>query len=317
MKLDKIRQFLKTLNSEVDDYSDAWAKARCPLAPWTHEHGSDSKPSFGITITGGDSFYNCFSCSSSGDLPDLVHKIRHHKAKDDKFGYDIVAASLILTNNEHVQVPDEAGFIEVDYSKPVCRKVTPFASNFLDKFLSARGHPYLTKRGISREVSDELGLLFDVQQQRICFPVYSSAGLLMGLHGRDVTGRSSLPYLVYKDDEVSNLIVWYGEHWCDFDKPVVLTESVFDLAKIYHVYKNVMCSLSASLSKPKIERLNTGTEFITFYDNGKAADTARDKLERYLNGHVFHIVPSAEEGDAGAMDIAEIKHAIDFALQEV
>lgn len=317
MKLEKIRQLLKTLNSELDDYSEAWAKSRCPLAPWTHDQGTDSKPSFGISISAADSMYNCFSCGNSGDLPDLVHEIRHHLAKEHKHGYDITAASLILTNNEHLQVQDDSGLIEVDHSNPVYNKVVPFASNFLGKFLSAKGHPYLKKRGISKEVVDELGLLFDVKQQRVCFPIYDSNSDLVGVHGRDVTGRSYLPYLVYKDDEISNLIVWCGESWVDFDKPVVLTESVFDLAKIYHVYKNVMCSLSASLSKPKIERINAGTEYITFYDYGKAADLARDKLDKYLNGHVFHIIPDESEGDAGDMDIAKIKDAIDFALQEV
>ncbi len=198
MKLEKIKQFLKTINSEVEDYSEEWAKATCPLAPWTHDHGSDSKPSFGISITGADSIYNCFSCGNSGDLYDLLHKIRHHKRLEDSQGYDLHAASLILTNIEHLSIQDDSGLLEVDHANPVYNKIIPFASTFLSKYISAKGHPYLKKRGIPNEVVDELNLLFDTRQQRICFPIRDSNNNLIGLHGRDVTGRSSLPYLVYK-----------------------------------------------------------------------------------------------------------------------
>ena len=51
-------------------------RCSCPLAPWTHDRGTDSKPSFGFKIAdNGQIVYNCLSCKAKGRLSNLVDEL--------------------------------------------------------------------------------------------------------------------------------------------------------------------------------------------------------------------------------------------------
>lgn len=41
-----------------------WVSIHCPLAPWTHERGSDRSPSAGISVNDGVSIFNCFAAGT-------------------------------------------------------------------------------------------------------------------------------------------------------------------------------------------------------------------------------------------------------------
>lgn len=312
METDNLRSFLKLINSSVTSETPTWIRGHCPLSPWKHHKGTDNKPSFGIRLS--DSFYKCFSCDSSGDTTQLINELKNLNKSQPHQGYDLDTAEKLLNNiTDTVTVNN---FIEVDYCN-IVPEVKPFSEDYIQQFIPTYEHPYLTKRGIQKEVARDLDIRYDFSKKRICFPIYDYSKKLVGLHGRDITGNSNLPYLIYRDNGKSNLVVWYGEHWLDFDKPIVLTESVFDLAKIYHCYKNVACSLTASLSKHKIDRIQGAEKYITFFDSGDAANKARAKLDKYLKGEIIHIVPSPEEDDAGNMEISAINDAIKHAIGEL
>lgn len=54
----------------------------CILAPWTHERGTDSKPSCGIKISKGVSVVNCFACHTSTGLLNYVRDYGRYAVAD-------------------------------------------------------------------------------------------------------------------------------------------------------------------------------------------------------------------------------------------
>ena len=73
-----------------------------------------------------------------------------------------------------------------------------------------------------------LDLRYDPIERRVCFPIRDFTGALVGLHGRAIDKDTTLKYRMYTVYKQKNPMIWYGEHWVDFDKPVLLVESVFD-----------------------------------------------------------------------------------------
>ena len=57
----EVKEFLRCLNTAPkDSYNPGeWIVAPCPLAPWKHDSGTDSNPSFAIK-TGPEDAFNCF-----------------------------------------------------------------------------------------------------------------------------------------------------------------------------------------------------------------------------------------------------------------
>ncbi len=148
---------------------------------------------------------------------------------------------------------------------------------------------------------------WDAFRKRICFPVRDDQGRLRGLHGRDATGENSLPYLMYPHEHQTNPHIWLGEHYCDPEKTVVIAESVFDLARVYEHYTNVISPLTASLSKAKIDRLAGISAIVTLFDEDKAGMRARDKLTKYLSKvELLHVSPCEAE-DAADLTSEEMR----------
>ena len=66
---------------------NGWVEGCCPLARWTHKNGTDSTPSFGVSINpAGPSHYSCFACQH-GSIEELVQVLELY-SKDTPGGYD-------------------------------------------------------------------------------------------------------------------------------------------------------------------------------------------------------------------------------------
>lgn len=76
MQRDGVNIFLAKLGAEnVTDGGD-WIRCSCPLAPYRHPKGTDSRPSFGIKVNDvGASGWYCFTCDMGGSLLRLVHAL--------------------------------------------------------------------------------------------------------------------------------------------------------------------------------------------------------------------------------------------------
>ena len=138
-------------NTPTEDHPK-WVGLHCLLSRWTHVGGVDQSPSAGISVNDGDkSVYNCFACGRRS-LPNLLRELEKYTGEsykdvvgeilhDDEVGVTLASWGSHAAPIEDVEVLDE--------------------SLYLSLYENARGHPYLTSRGIGKGVTDYLGLLVD------------------------------------------------------------------------------------------------------------------------------------------------------------
>jgi hypothetical protein len=306
-----IAAYLACLDQKPTSYQGEWVQARCPLAPWRHEKGTDHTPSFGIRIqpAKGASQVYCFSCAFPGDQHDLLEELVALKAE----GIDIAGAVQLIAQAED----DAPNFVSPLKMRALAEDAGEdeeliYPEFYLNSFPQAFDHPYLaTRQGgkIPASVAQLLDLRFDHKEQRILFPIRDHQGRLRGIHGRTVIG-AELTYRMYNWAGGNNPHIWHGEDTVDIDRPVVFVESVFDRARVMQVYRNVVDPLTASVSVEKIERMGAVRTVIDLMDRDKAGKRTSEKMRKVLRAAKFHYPELPEgikdPGEAGAAVIAEL-----------
>ena len=311
---ERVSQILAHLNAKVDTKSKrtGWVVSTCPFAPWTHGGGVDRNPSFGISTDNnerGKQVYKCFSCGEVGTLDALPFNVREHWRATNKPGYAFGKALAVLVADEDDDLPPLPDFEEKVITDP--NEVLPWPEYFLDSFKSVFAFEdaieYLASREINGKEAEFLDLRFDTSRRRVCFPVRDYDGKLVGMQGRAIDDHP-LRYYAYRFEGHVNKIPWLGEHWVDFERPVLIVESVFDLASCLRVYDNVIAPLSVGLSKEKIKRIDQGVMFITMFDQGTGGDTAREALKQRCKTPVHNLMPTQE--DPGEMSVDELTESL-------
>ncbi len=311
MNLAQVKQFALAVGTRVETASGEWAQCKCPLAPFLHDSGRDSHPSCAISYGDNtESVFNCFTCES-GDLFDLLTKLRAFKAKKPR--YDLKTAMDLW-------VQEETGDIILNFNKEEHKeeveKDVPWPEPYLDGFLLAHKVPmamdYLYARNVSTQMAYALDIRWDLPRRAVCFPIRNWVGKLVGLRGRYIRpGKDEPPYHMYGFKGQRNNLPWYGESSVDLDKTVVMVESVFDYTSVARVYKNILAPLSSGISKPKALRVRDALDVVTLFDNGQGGDKARDKTTKYLSGNVSaHLYPPAGTGDPGEMTIKQLQKVL-------
>lgn len=314
MDVGQIRAWLSYLGESDVQEGAEWVKTHCPLAPWNHARGEDRTPSFGLRIEPGESFTHCFACNYSGTQTELLHSLR--AAAGRTHALDILSAMRMI-----VDVMDGSDHLEVHWAERREQgELYPFPETWLATFARAfdegRGwvHPYLVGRGMPLAVAKRLDLRMIMRERRVAFPVREWGGTLVGLHGRGVDAEVQPTYRMITYQGKKNPVVWLGEHLLDTTRPVVLVESVFDLARVLQVYRNAACALTASISGEKIERLRRLEHVVVMFDPDRAGEQARRKLVSALRGDMVVEVVSIENdrdpGDHSAHQMAELLDGI-------
>lgn len=169
---------------------------------------------------------------------------------------------------------------------------------------------YLQQRGVSKTLADELDLRWCALERRVAFPVRDWEGSLRGLHARAIEPDTEPKYRIMKWKDHKNMHVWLGESWADLTKPVVFVESVFDLARVYPLYRNVMAPLSATFSFRKAERVSRVMHAGMLFDADVAGSWARQRLREALPDSVlFDLIvppPYKDPGDMPPKRLAEV-----------
>lgn len=305
-------RFLEFLRADMPSSHQrtGWVVARCPLAPWTHDGGTDKTPAFAIRVAPGDSDCHCFACDFHGKMSDLLVTLRlRHRAKPGPKAYDFKSAQALLDAHEGDFVLDFDGpDIEYDLFHGKQETIHVFSEEWLETFPSALDTPfardYLADRNVPPYIAEALDLRADTFQKRICFPVRDFQGVLGGLHGRAVSPKVEPRYRMYLSPEGhNNPILWLGEEWVDLTRPIVVVEGPFDLASVARVYPNVVSPLFASPSVLKIKRMAGALEWYTLLDRGKGGDLGRAKIGQALReDHVLtHLYPPEGYKDPGEM----------------
>jgi len=272
-----------------------------------HEQGTDHSPSFGVKVCDGESRVHCFSCDFSGTQTRLLMAMR-----EAKLPLDFAQAM------EAILVAEQGGQLDLgpgDYEDAVFGEPTP--PHLFDEMLTdvfdrvahrTEAWDYLVGRGLDGFTIEQLDLRWDPYRKRVLFPVRDWEGRLRGLHGRAIYD-SDLKYLMYSYQDRTNPHVWLGEDRCNPELPVLMPESVFDLAAAHPFYTNALSPLSASISGERLHRVRHLADVVTLFDSGEAGNRARETVSKALtNTRVRHLVPPPNEdaGSMGQLDLAEL-----------
>ena len=313
MNREHIHQYLRALGVHKQEISDGddWVRCPCLLAPWTHDSGKDGHPSFGIKVRPNrESYFHCYSCES-GDLVDLVYQLREHSNSAKKFDYKTalkiaeaeMSGDLVLGINELEELVPKG---DVIFSEIWWESFTPALN-------APRAYEYLRSRGLPDDVIHKLDIRFDQGKDAVVFPIRNAANRLAQVRGRFIAPKEGAPrYHVYKTGEQDfTRKIWMGEAWADADEPVVMVESVFDLASVFRVYKNLLAPLSVGISKDLAYRVSEFSEIFTLFDNGKGGDKARNKIDQYFpDASVTHLWPSDGCDDPGDMSQTQLHEVL-------
>ncbi len=333
MNRPQIEQWLIALGSKAEESSISdWIHGACPFAHWNHESGVDSNPSFGVQLGPGESKTYCLACGASGKQYEIMLKLQHLGLEFDFH----TAAELVYAAEDGEPLTE----LPEPYEKQFDEKASPhlypewlaeaFEPAYFKTVHTYGGgkeytdravHPYLAGRGMPFEIAEKLNMRYDPHRLRVLFPVLDWRGRLRGLHGRAVClpcggdpWESKLPYKMYSYENQTNAHIWLGEQWADADTPLVVAESVFDLARVLEIYPNVVSPLTATLSAVKIARLRKASRVITIFDSDKAGDRARLKLRQGLTTTDVRHVELPPGTDAADHTADELWEAIAYLL---
>ncbi len=308
MTSDQAKKWLALLGESQVEESAQWVNTHCPLAVWTHDSGTDRTPSFGVSVGPGESKVYCFTCTEArGMQTDFLLRLSGY-LQGEVHSLDIRGAMRlimdVLEGREKVELEmPEDTTPEPDYVFP-----ESFLELFPPAYTAGAVHPYLEERWMPYAVAEALDIRFDVGEGRVVFPIRNFNGDLVGMHGRAVSVDILPRYRVIRYKGHKNMLAWLGEHWINPEKPVVIAESVFDLARVYQVYRNVTCPLSAGMSRAKVQRMSSCfLNVVTMFDQGKAGDDARRKIgNAFESSLIAHVIPAGKDpGDMTPHRVAE------------
>lgn len=309
-----ILQFLGCLKAKNTQHRGKWVQASCPLAPWNHDTGKDKSPSFAIRVEPNkESFFNCFVCNH-GKLSDLVAELQFRQAQN--LGYDLLGAWNILALEDalksNIQVKEWGAKVEDQPEYPIPEW---WLHGFKEAWEIPMAREYLEKRQVSHEISKELDIRWDRSMRTVCFPVRNGDGELVSMRGRRVEViEGQPPYHVYPYMDHTNGQAWLGEHVVDYGKTVLMVESVFDLASVLRVYKNVVAPMSVGINEARIKRMSKCSDVITLFDQGVGGSKARGIVSKYLKTSlIHHLIPDAK--DPGEMTELQLREQLGAYLK--
>lgn len=290
MKLDHVKALLAALGVFNVTYSGGgWAQCSCPLAPFTHAHGHDANPSFGVSVGDDRSRFNCFVCQR-GSLADLLGAVDLYlqQMPQYKSRYNLGKAREIL-GAEEANIP-----VLPDYEELVPSPYTAYQAWpewWLEQLppwdVSGRSYDYVLHRGISCAAT-HFELHYDAKKDMLVAPIRNIAGELAGARGRaiELPGESVAKqwrHFDYAWNGVRNShLIWFNETALDLPGPLVIVEGQFDAMRVWPHHKKVMAILSAKATPFKMAKLTGEDAVVLMLDNDLTGKTKTAEWAEYL-----------------------------------
>lgn len=312
------REFLEKLKQSVDlvdlanEYTELYKAGpylymgHCP-----HPKHNDSDASFRINTQ--TNTWCCYGC----------HSDKKNK-NDGNYGSDCIAF-IEWINEGKMSWIDCIKYLakKVNLPLPVEKHEKQYNINYklMNKFirdLNDTAYEYLYDRDLSDNEIEQWKIGYDVNENRIVFPLQDSYNNILGFNKRLIckeTKGINKKYIHSSDSEIfkkSNFL--YGLHNIDksFDY-IILTEGVFDviLARKYGL-KNTVCALGTSLSEYQIDLLaKYNKEIIVIYDNDdKGMKTMKKVMPLLAAKNISAKLLILPEGKDLADMSTQLKHGI-------
>lgn len=292
MSPEGVVKYLQALGAQEPEVKGEWVNAPCPLAPFFHKSGTDSRPSFGVRLeTGG---FNCWACKS-GTLTTLIQLIEDKlRTREDLLPrYNLQLARAILDGMEDTieALPEWTEFT------PPKKAFTPWPDWWLEPYLpwsmATPAVEYLQEgrlamgkgQSIPAEVADHFDLRYDTKYHRILCPYRNAYGKLAGARGRALDPNATLGHWDYTWQSVNNAaLVWYNEQALaasvEDEKPLVVVEGQFDAMNVWRAYPYVVANLTSKVTPEKVAKLKQAPGILFMLDNDKAGE---EGIARFLS----------------------------------
>lgn len=322
MNAKSIEYVLRRMGITEVKQNGEWLTTTCPLAPWTHAGGTDSRPSFGIHEATGVSGVHCFSCGFKGGVLSLVQQYGRHAVKDG------------IWSEEDLQQMQDFVILAEDEDK-VDRPSVPTKDVEVPEDLTSYlkvYHEYFEERGITRATARlwNLGYVDMYENKeahiyldnRALFPVYAKSGLQYHLKG--IVGRSTIgeePKYKNAPPDFKKVDYVYGGWLVGEHRVIIVVEGPVDAIKvnqqlIEHGLDGMFAVslLGASPGEPQIAWLKAhADEVICMLDNDPSGMLGTKKLIDALEAHLIVSVVAWDEAfkdpdEAGAAIIGMIEN---------
>lgn len=161
------------------------------------------------------------------------------------------------------------------------------------------GHPYLAKRGITRETAEFFGVGFfpgkGTMQGRLVIPIHNPAGELIAYAGRstdDSEPRYRLPEGFKKSLALFNL-----HRLGDLADTVIVVEGFIGTMWVHQCgFPNVVALMGSSLSDPQADLLARFKRVVLLLDGDEAGRAGAAQIAARLVHHVFVKVVGGHDG---------------------
>ena len=297
--------------------------ASCPFAPYKHlkedgTFGRDRKASFGITIDpGGQSVFNCLSCSSSGDLMLLVLELGELRGRDytDLEDWIFQVESIQSLETALALDDDDDGMFAGTGRRRAAvqqRRDAVYQERELDDF-DRDLPPYAEERGLTPSICEEWGLLHDPDEGRLVFPIRNRCNELVGIKGRSYTGARNKYFSYLPLDQGA---YFYGENMVTSDATkVVVVEGEIDALKVSMAGYSVLALMGGHASREHQRKLEVlGLDVVLMPDPGSTGETWARRIGDYLKSRI-NVFDADMPGDKdpGKMELDEIRELVEEA----
>lgn len=220
---------LKDIESETQD--------NIPITCPSHKNGRENKPScFVYCRKDNDNVeygrVHCFTCGYSVRLPEFI---------GDCFGQSEEFGKSWLIQRFGTSMINDPDHLEPIVLEKHCQHKRQYLDeSILNNYMFY--HPYMWKRGLSKEVVDRFGVGFDKNHNAITFPVWDEVGRLVMITSRNVSNK----YFHIEKDK---------------DKPVYLLNFIFQdkVDKVYVCESQINALTLWSWGYPAIALFGTGS----------------------------------------------------------
>lgn len=264
MTEETLKTFLHDLNVDLDyvTYDGEFEfQCPCPLAPWTHERGTDNKPSLSISIESDPPLYYCFACKSKGRLTTLLKQYAEASGK-------ILHSKRYFSQYASLRPRTKIKKVFKEMPLP-----TSLLENFFDYREFETAVQYLESRSIDLLVADEYQLKYDPDRDMIVFPIFNQQENFMGAVGRSISGEKR--YHNYFNAKLAATLG--GINKLKEPKRIFIVEGFFDLLScapwVTKYSGGVVCTWKSDLSDGQAALLSSfDAVMCCAYDADKAGD---------------------------------------------
>lgn len=291
-----VTKFLIALGIREQDILDTgrgWLNCKCPMSPYAHRRGADTRPSFGVSVSDKESsVYYCFGCSDEGKpLGRLLHAMWVLGAP-----YPFEAAKIYASYEVHdsdaegITLRDEWEIGENTAKEPL----PSFVYEQYPLLEATRGvegrklRAFLAERNIPEFAWKRFKLRCNPENSSFVFPMTDVHGRIFLLRERTRVKKSiwtissklaGYPHMEFP--KLRNNGIWFGLHLIDWDRPVMTVEGEFDaMSTVGFGFMNVIASCTSSVTAAQLGAVNSDIIF-SGYDADKAGDKACARVRRY------------------------------------